>query len=196
MIIYNKNSRPHKGKSLLKKVNNYTAVDIETTSLDTYYGEILEISAIKIRDNKEEAKFSKLIKVNNEIGRFTTNLTAITNEMVVKKGEDLIDVLQSFKNFVGNDIIIGHNVNFDINFIYDSMKKNLGEYLTNDYIDTLRLSRQVLPYLRHHKLDDLIKYFNLKSRNEHRALNDCVLTNQVYIKLCEILTNKYLSTKL
>ena len=116
--------------------------------------------------------------------------------MVVKKGEDLIDVLQSFKNFVGNDIIIGHNVNFDINFIYDSMKKNLGEYLTNDYIDTLRLSRQVLPYLRHHKLDDLIKYFNLKSRNEHRALNDCVLTNQVYIKLCEILTNKYLSTKL
>lgn len=196
MIIYNKNSRPHKGKSLLKKVNNYTVVDIETTSLDTYYGEILEISAIKIRDNKEEAKFSKLIKVNNEIGRFTTNLTGITNEMVVKKGEDLIDVLQSFKNFVGNDIIIGHNVNFDINFIYDSMKKNLGEYLTNDYIDTLRLSRQVLPYLRHHKLDDLIKYFNLKSRNEHRALNDCVLTNQVYIKLCEILTNKYLSTKL
>ena len=58
MIIYNKNSRPHKGKSLLKKVNNYTVVDIETTSLDTYYGEILEISAIKIRDNKQEAKFS------------------------------------------------------------------------------------------------------------------------------------------
>ena len=66
---------------------------------------------------------------------------------------------------------------------YDSMKENSDEYLTNDFVDTLRISRRVLPNLKHHKLDTLIYYFNLTKRNEHRALNDCVLTNQVYIEL-------------
>ena len=134
--------------------------------------EILEISAIKVRDKQVVDTFSKLIKVNEEIGPFTTNLTGITNEMILNEGEDLIDVL---------------NVNFDINFLYDSMKENLGEALTNDYIDTLRLSRKILPTLAHHRLDDLIEYFNLNTRNLHRALNDCILTNEVYLNLCNLL---------
>jgi DNA polymerase-3 subunit epsilon len=107
--------------------------------------------------------------------------------MIEQEGKDLVYVLYEFKKFLGNDIIIGHNVNFDIDFIYDSMVDNLGEYLSNDYIDTLRISRKLLPELKHHKLDNLIDYFNLTKRNEHRALNDCVLTNQVYINLVNFL---------
>ena len=106
---------------------------------------------------------------------------------MIEEGKDLVYVLYEFKKFLGNDIIIGHNVNFDIDFIYDSMVDNLGEYLSNDYIDTLRISRKLLPELKHHKLDNLIDYFNLTKRNEHRALNDCVLTNQVYINLVNFL---------
>ena len=85
-----------------------------------------------------------------------------------------------------------NNVNFDVNFIYDSMKENLGDYLTNDYIDTLRIARRVLPSLSHHKLDDLISYFNLETRGDHRALNDCILTNQVYINLAELMEKQHL----
>ena len=107
--------------------------------------------------------------------------------MIEQEGKDLVYVLYEFKKFLGNDIIIGHNVNFDIDFIYDSMVDSLGEYLSNDYIDTLRISRKLLPELKHHKLDNLIDYFNLTKRNEHRALNDCVLTNQVYINLVNFL---------
>ncbi len=191
MTYYNK--RIHKGKSLIEKANDYTVVDIETTSLDSYYGEILEISAIKVKNKKIVDQFSELIKINEEVGYFTTRLTGITNDMILREGKELTLVLQSFKNFVRNDIIIGHNVNFDINFLYDSMKENLGIYLENDYIDTLRLSRKVLPQLRHHKLDDLIDYFDLKVRNKHRALNDCILTNQVYIELSKYLEKTVLS---
>ena len=179
--------RIYKGHSLVKNIDDYTVLDIETTSLDSYNGEILEISAIKVRDKKEVEYFSKLIKTNNEIGYFTTRLTGITNEMVEKEGKDLIYVLQEFQRFLGDDIIIGHNVNFDIDFIYDSMEENLNEYLSNDYIDTLRISRRVLPELKHHKLDNLIDYFNLVKTNEHRALNDCILTNQVYQNLASFL---------
>lgn len=181
------NQRIYKGKSLIQNISDYTVIDIETTSLDSVSGEILEISAVKVRDKKVVDTFSKLIKVNEKIGPFTTHLTGITNEMVLNEGEDLIDVLTSFSNFLAGDIIIGHNVNFDINFLYDSMEENLGEVLTNDYIDTLRLSRKLLPNLSHHRLDDLIEYFNLNTRDLHRALNDCILTNEVYLNLCDML---------
>ena len=183
----NINSRIYKGRGLIKVLENYTVLDIETTSLDCYRGEILEISAIKVRNQQETEYFSELIKIHNKFGAFTTKLTGITNEMILKEGKELVLVLKNFKDFLGDDIIVGHNVNFDINFIYDSMKKNLGRNLTNDYVDTLRIARKVLPHLKHHKLDDLIKYFNLVERNEHRALNDCILTNQVYIRLGELL---------
>lgn len=46
---------------------------------------------------------------------------------------------------------------------------------------------KVLPQLKHHKMDNLIDYFNLVKRNEHRALNDCILTNQVNINLVSYL---------
>ena len=183
-MYVSKEKRAFKGKSLLEKVVDYTVVDIETTSLDAAVGEILEISAIKVRNRKEAENFSEIIKVNHEIGSFTTNLTGITTKMVEEEGKDLTCALLDFKEFLGDDIIVGHNVNFDINFLYDSMREQLGDYLTNDYIDTLRISRKVLKELGHHRLDDLIDYFGLKQRREHRALNDCVLTNQVYLKLC------------
>ena len=112
-----KYNRLYKGHSLIKNLNDYTVLDIETTSLDSFTGEIVEISAIKVRDKKEVDTFSELIKTQNRLGAFTTRLTGITNEMVQKEGKDLINVLQQFKDFLDRDIIVGHNVNFDINFI-------------------------------------------------------------------------------
>ena len=183
-MYVNKEKRAFKGKILLEKVENYTVVDIETTSLDAAFDQQQEKIAIKVRNRKAVDNFSEIIKVNHEIGSFTTNLTGITTKMVEEEGKDLTCALLDFKEFLGDDIIVGHNVNFDINFLYDSMREQLGDYLTNDYIDTLRISRKVLKELGHHRLDDLIDYFGLKQRREHRALNDCVLTNQVYLKLC------------
>ena len=72
-------------------------------------------------------------------------------------------------------------------FYYKCQRWGLGLYLDNDFVDTLRLSRMLLSFLPRHRLDDLISYFNLETRNEHRALNDCILTNQVYLKLCDLL---------
>lgn len=190
-------NRIYKGNSLIESLNDYTVLDIETTSLDSWFNdEILEISAIKVRNKEEVEYFSEIIRINNEVGYYTTKLTGITNEMVKNEGKELVDALQEFKEFLGDDIIVGHNVNFDINYIYDSMEENLGEYLSNDFVDTLRLSRRLLPMMEHHKLDNLIDYFNLKRRNEHRALNDCVLTNQVYIKLGEMMEKRLLPLRL
>ena len=73
------NNRIYKGHSLIKNLNNYTVLDIETTSLDSYNAEILEISAIKVRNKEKIDTFSEIIKINNEVGYFTTKLTGISS---------------------------------------------------------------------------------------------------------------------
>ena len=56
--------REFKGNSLIKELDDYTVVDIETTSLDSRNGEILEISAIRVRNKKVVDTFYNLIKVD------------------------------------------------------------------------------------------------------------------------------------
>ena len=179
-------TRPHKGRSILTAPDTYTVIDIETTGLDSRYCEIIEMSALRYVSGNLSDTFSTLVKPAEPIDEFITELTGITNDMV-SDAPPISTAIKRFYDFIGSDILVGYNVNFDINFLYDNMEEHINTYLSNDYVDTLRIARKVLPNLRHHKLDDLITYFHLTQRNEHRALNDCVLTNQVYIKLSEMM---------
>src|SRR5699024_10886253 len=100
--------------------------------------------AIKVKNNKIVSKFNSLVKPQNEIDDYITELTGITNEMV-KDAPTIEEILPDFMDYIGNDILIGHNVNFDINFIYDNLYRNKFNVLTNDFIDTMRISRKLLP---------------------------------------------------
>ena len=177
------NYRTYKGKSLVLDLEDYTVLDIETTGLDSFTSKIIEISAIKVRGKKEVDTFSVLINPHRPLSYFIKNLTGITDEML-EEGLEIEDALIMFKEFLAGDIIVGHNVNFDVNFLYDNYEKYLDIYLTNDFVDTLKIARRVLN-LSHNRLDDFTDYFGITARDKHRALNDCSLTNKVYINLCK-----------
>lgn len=188
--MYKKIERELKGKSLIEDLNNYTVVDIETTGMSWNFSKILEISALKVRNKEITEEFSELINPHEPIPYFIKNLTGITDEMVCDALE-LDEVLLKFKDFLREDIIVGHNVNFDVNFLYDNFLNVLNKPMQNNFVDTLRISRKLLPELKHHKLDNLTQYYNIKARDKHRALNDCVLTNNVYIDMCKTVYEKY-----
>lgn len=189
-ILYKRVIRELKGKSLIEDLSDYTVVDIETTGMNWNFCNILEISGLKVRNKEIVEEFSELINPHEPIPYFIRNLTGITDEMVYNAPE-LKEVLIKFKEFLKDDIIVGHNVNFDVNFLYDNFINVLNEPLTNNFVDTLRISRKLLPELKHHKLDNLIDYYDIKSRDKHRALNDCILTNEVYIDMCKMVYEKY-----
>lgn len=178
-------SRKFKGKSLIEYPDDFVIFDIETTGLNSKTDEIIEIGAIKVNNNQIVDTFSTLIKPEYLIDPFITSLTGITNEMV-KDAPFIKEVLLSFLNFIDDDILIGHNVNFDINFIYDSLIKHDLGVLKNNFVDTLRLSRKLLPDLKHHRLSDLSKHYSINSEGSHRALKDTEITLEVYYKLKEI----------
>lgn len=167
--------RKEKGKSLIAFPQKYVCLDLETTGLSPQYDEIIEICAIKIDNGEEIERFQTLVKPENEIDEYISELTGITNELVAD-APHIKDVLPSLINFLSDWVIVGHNVNFDINFVYDNCLEYMNSYFKNDFVDTMRLSRKVVPALKHHRLEDLVKYFNIEIEGAHRAAYDCTAT--------------------
>ena len=168
-----------KSKNLMKFVDDYVLVDIETTGLSPINDDIIEIGAIKVINNKIVDKYSQLIQINKSLSPFITNLTGITNNML-KLGKEPNIVFNEFVNFVGEEVIIGHNVNFDLGFLTNKCKKYIDYNLTNDYIDTMYLARKLVPDSTNYKLGTLAKYFNISYEGAHRGLKDVEITYEVY----------------
>lgn len=184
--------REFKGKSLIALPDTYVVIDTETTGLDYEFCDIIEISAIKVVAGEVVDSFSSLVQPppsfteNPETGveectyvdEYITALTGITNASL-ENAPKIDSVFPAFANFIGNNILIGHNVNFDINFLYDAGAR-LGYQFSNSFIDTMRIARKIYPDLKHHRLCDIASHLNIIVTNAHRALADCETTNECY----------------
>ena len=159
----------------------YIVVDLETSGTNHYTDEIIEIGAIKYVNGIEKERYSTLIKQEKPISSKIIKLTGITNEMLEAEGEEKKKALEAFYLFLGNDIVIGHNIaSFDSKFIEDAFWKVLGCHFSNDYVDTLFLARKELPNLEHHRLEDLAYEYSIDYSCAHRAIEDCSINHLVY----------------
>lgn len=189
-----KPDRPGKGESRLCLPRDYTVVDTETTGLSTESCSLIEVSALRVRGGEVAEEFSTLIrppwrevKRNGEwqegyVDDFIQNLTGITDSML----EDAPlpqEALPLVESFLGEDLLLGHNVGFDTAFLYDSFQKYLGRPLANDSLDHLRIARKLLPQLSHHRLGDVAAALGVPYEGAHRALTDCWITYGCYEKL-------------
>lgn len=162
---------------------NYTVVDIETTGLSPQKDDIIELSALKVRDNKVVEEFSTLLKSSKGVNNFISGLTGITNSML-NNAPIIEDVLPEFLAFIGNDIILGHNVNFDMRFIKAKTQLVLNKMVENSIMDTMIFAKRNLE-LPNFKLTTIAQYYDIDTKNNHRGLKDCYITFEVYNKLRE-----------
>ena len=172
----------HKGKSLLARVGDYTVIDLETTGLSPSVCEIIECAAVKVRDGVVVDSYSRLVRPYIAVPPFITALTGISN-LMLRDEADIEHVLPEYLGFIGDDIVVGHNVGFDIGFLCAASRRMCGDEFANDYIDNMRLSRRLFPGERHHRLCDLEQRFGLHNERAHRALADTLLTQQCYERL-------------
>ncbi len=189
-----KPQRPGKGESVLCLPRDYTVVDTETTGLSTESCCLIEVSALRVREGRVAAEFSTLIRPpwrevqkngqwqQGYVDDFIQGLTGITDEML--EGAPLPEeALPQVEDFLGRDLLLGHNVGFDTAFLYDSFQKYLGRPLGNNSLDQLRLARKLLPHLPHHRLGDVAAALGVPYQGAHRALADCWITYGCYEKL-------------
>lgn len=195
----------NKGKSLNEFPDNYSLLDLETTGLDPNYDNIIEVAILKVKNNEITNKYQSLIQPNSHyidddtkkpiyVDSYIEDLTGITSEML-EDAPKIKDVLPEIIEFIGDDIIFGHNVNFDINFLYDEIESYSGQELNNDFFDLLKISRRALKELKHHRLKDLSTYFNYEYK-PHRAMSDCQATYDISNKLKDYIVKNNIDIRL
>lgn len=170
------------GNNLLQFIGDFTVIDLETTGRSNKPVDITEISAIRYRGGKPIDSMSSFVKSENTILPFVQSLTGITDDML-ESAPEIHNVIEDLVAFIGNDVILGHNVNFDYGLVYDAYYEKTGNHMKNDYIDTLRISRLMNKDIQNHKLETLCQYFKIERSIGHRALEDSQQTAQVYLKM-------------
>lgn len=181
--------RPNDSKLL---DNTYVVFDLETTGFNAG-GEdsIIEIGAVKILNGEIIDRYDQLVDPGKQISQRITDVTSITNEMLVGKPNEET-AIKEFKEWIADLPMVAHNAKFDVSFVEMAYEKyNLGEF-KNTVIDTLELSRTMDNNYARHSLSALVKRYNVAFDEEHhhRADYDAEGTALVYHKMMNKLVSR------
>lgn len=172
--------------------DTYIVFDIETTGFSSIRDSIIEIGAVKVQDGRIVDRFSTFVNPKRPIPFEITNLTSITDEMVMDS-PGIETILPQFLEFVGDGVLVAHNAGFDVGFIEQNCR-NLGLDDHFIYVDTVALARVLLPTLSKYKLNIVAKALNISLENHHRAVDDAGATAEIFVKFVEMLKKDNITT--
>lgn len=162
---------------------SFIVFDLETTGLKPATEEITEIAAVLVEDGQLRDSFQTYVNPHKPIPPNIVELTGITDE-TVRDAPELSDAMQRFLAFAGDRPLVAHNAGFDMSFLQAACKR-LGIARDFTYIDTLEMSRILLPDLGKHKLNVLAKALAVGPFEHHRASEDAAVLARIWIKLID-----------
>ena len=157
-------------------------LDLETTGFDPKTDKIIEFAAVKTDENFEVLEtLDFLVNPQKDIPAIVVHITKISQDQV--DGEKPFeDRLEEVKAFVGDDVIVGHNIGFDISFL-----KEYGIAMENKSLDTCDLANLILPPQGSYALEVLSDTLDIEHKYKHRALGDVLAC----VDLMKILESQY-----
>ncbi|MGC8857171.1 MAG: exonuclease domain-containing protein, partial [Anaerolineae bacterium] len=161
-------------------MTSFVAIDIETTGLDENREAIIEIGAVRFSGRRVEDEFSTLVNPRRHIPEFITGLTGIDDAMV-RQAPTLPAILPELENFLGDSIIVGHNIGFDLGFLIRGGLRH-----SSFALDTYELASVLLPSASRYNLGALGQQLGIPLPATHRALDDARVTMHVFLRLSEI----------
>ncbi len=165
----------------------YSIIDIETTGLSPNREKITEI-AIYVHDGEKVVdEFVTLLNPEVDIPYRITQLTGINNRMV-EESPKFYEVAKRIVEMTEDTTIVGHNVNFDYNFIRKEFRE-LGYDYYRKKICTARLSRKLLPGRRSYSLGKLCQELGITNPQRHRAFGDASATMRLFEILLKVEKN-------
>ena len=170
----------------------FVVFDLETTGIGVSSNEIIEISAVKVINNIITDKFSTFVNPGRPIPYNIQELTSINDEMVAD-APSIDQALPDFLEFCGSAVLVAHNASFDTGFIFQKAKDR-GIHTDFTVIDTVSMSRALLPELKKYKLDTVAKTLGVSLENHHRAVDDAGATAEIFVKLVQRLANQGITT--
>ena len=170
--------------------DTYIVFDIETTGFSSIRDRIIEIGAVKVENGQIVDKFSTFVNPERPIPFEITNLTSITDEMVLD-APTIEVVLPQFLEFIGEGALVAHNAGFDVGFIEQNCRV-LGLEQEFTAVDTVALARVLLPTLSKYKLNLVAKALGISLENHHRAVDDAGATAEIFVKFVEMLKDQHI----
>jgi DNA polymerase III epsilon subunit family exonuclease len=169
---------------------SYAVLDLETTGLDPAGGDrVVSVAVVRVRGGTVERAdaFSTLVDPARPIPPTATAIHGITDEQV-RGMPALLDVLPELVEYVGEAVLVGHTVTFDLAFLEPALKAAvLPSLRQHGVLDTLLLGHALLPTFRAASLDELAGLLGVVVRDRHTALGDAVTTAEVFVRLLQLL---------
>jgi DNA polymerase-3 subunit epsilon len=163
----------------------FCVLDLETTGGSPLDCAITEIGAVKYRGGELLGTFQTLVDPGLAIPPSITILTGITQSMVIDAPK-IEEALPAFLEFIGDSVIVGHNVRFDLSFLNAATVRLDYGRIANDSVDTAGLSRRLIrDEVRNLRLQSLAAHFRSPTTPNHRALEDARATAHVFHALLE-----------
>jgi DNA polymerase-3 subunit alpha (Gram-positive type) len=163
----------------------FVCFDLETTGLYQSVDKITEIGAVLLKNGEIVERFHTFADPGMRLTQQIVELTGITNEML-KGAPSQEAALRAFLKFAGNRVLVAHNADFDIGFLEEGCR--LAEIpFSPTVVDTLTLSRNLLPKLQRHKLDLVAGHLGLPDFRHHRATDDAETAALILLRLFEML---------
>lgn len=145
---------------------NRVIIDLETTGLDSKNDKIIEIGAVRVESDGKRSEFHALIDPECSLPHEITELTGITEEMLI--GQSTMEhIAGELIAFMEDAVPIAHNASFEAGFL----RKYTG-YETEDWLDTILLTKIAFPNLGSYSLANIVKELDLLNEEPHRALAD------------------------
>ncbi|MCX6168186.1 MAG: exonuclease domain-containing protein [Ignavibacteriales bacterium] len=168
----------------------YCVFDFETTGMSGRQDKVIEIGVVKILNGKIADTFSSFINPGRPIPYFITKLTGITNADV-EDAPFFDEVYYRMKEFIGDSVLIAHNLSFDHSFLRHECENAELEFLTNEAVCTVRLARKLYPQFPSKSLGHLTKSLKIRHRNVHRGLGDSMATAKILLKMFPTLREEH-----
>jgi DNA polymerase-3 subunit alpha (Gram-positive type) len=170
----------------------YIVFDLETTGFSAIKDKIIEIGAVKVVNGEVVDRFSTFVNPKRPIPFEITQLTGITDEMVIES-PDIETILPQFLEFAGDGVLVAHNAGFDIGFIEQNCRyQEIAPHFV--YVDTVALARVLLPTLSRYKLNVVAKALGIPLENHHRAVDDAKATAEIFMKFVQMLREQNINT--
>jgi DNA polymerase III epsilon subunit family exonuclease len=179
-------------KSLLSDVP-IIVFDIETTGGNPERNGITEISALKIRNGQVLDKYYTLVNPLVPVPGIVRRMTGITNKML--KDQPLIEeVMPSFIEFIGSDVLVSHNTIGDLRFLRYFAADVSAHNLDNFFLCTHLLSEKLIPEAKDKSLKGLATFLGFAEKENHRAEADAIMTLELFKELMRRIEGKKISS--
>ncbi len=157
--------------------NEFIALDFETTGLDRENDDIIEVGLARFKDDLLVETYSTFVFTDKQIPENVVKITGISNN-TLEHAPKIEEILTDISSFIGDLPIVAHNASFDMAFLLKHLPG-----LKNKVIDTLILSRILLPQEHYFSLEKLVDIFGIVNKNAHRALYDAIACGELLLKL-------------